>query len=130
MALIRKEGFDFEFDTDACEPCNGRCCRGESGDIWVNMPEIESISRYLKTTVFSFIETYLHRVGNRFTIRERHTGSEYECVFLSETGKKQCRIYPVRPAQCQLFPFWSYYRTRPEALFKECTGVRPIQENS
>lgn len=125
MALIRREGFDYGFDPDACEKCNGGCCRGESGDIWVNPAEIEAISQFLDISVFSFIETYLHRIGNRFSINERHIFQEFECVFLNEGDEKKCRIYPVRPAQCRLFPFWSYYRTRKEALLKECPGVRP-----
>ncbi|MBU0991103.1 MAG: YkgJ family cysteine cluster protein [Proteobacteria bacterium] len=129
MTIIRKDGFDYEFDPEACKACAGRCCRGESGDIWVNQKDIAEISRFLNISPVLFIEKYLHKRGNRFTINERFAGQEFDCVFLNDGDDKVCTIYPVRPEQCRKFPFWSYYRNRKEELFKECPGIRSLNRN-
>ncbi len=36
MNIVTKEGFDFTFDPIGCETCEGNCCIGESGNIWIN----------------------------------------------------------------------------------------------
>lgn len=127
MTLTRKDGFDYGFDPEACKACAGSCCRGESGDIWVNQKEMEAISRFLNISLVQFMETYLQKRGNRFTIKERYTGQEFDCAFLNDGDEKVCTIYPVRPEQCRKFPFWSYYRNHKEELLKECPGIRPVQ---
>ena len=130
MALIVVEGFDFAFDPDACSHCGAKCCRGESGNIWIARQDIDRISRFLHIAPFVFIQEYLHRVGNQFSINERYTGCDYACVFLNRDNDQTCMIYPVRPDQCKQFPFWDYYKTRPHALIRECPGIRMHPENS
>ena len=56
--LIQKEGFDLEFDSEVCRQCQGRCCNGKSGNIFVNKVEIKKISRFLKMESSTFVEDF------------------------------------------------------------------------
>lgn len=120
--MMLKSGFDFGFDPGACADCGGRCCRGDSGYIWVNQREIQSIIRFLGANPIDFMEACIRRVDNRLSIGERQVGTGFQCVFLEMTPKARCRIYPVRPMQCRTFPFWDRYRNRPPK--DECPGIR------
>jgi len=88
-----------------CQQC-GACCSGPAeGYIWVTRAEIEFIADYLKITVGQLRKKYLRRVGLRTTIIEQPNTKD--CIFLQETeGRKECMIYPVRPSQCRIWPFW------------------------
>jgi hypothetical protein len=48
MGIIQQDGFDFRFDSGRCESCRGDCCRGASGNVWVNLNEMRRISAFLK----------------------------------------------------------------------------------
>ena len=120
--ILRKAGFDFGFDPDACKDCPGYCCRGESGRIWLNQGEIFQISNFLKVNVADFIGDYLRQKDNRLSIRERFTGNDFECIFF-ERSRHQCSIYAVRPMQCRRFPFWDYFRNHKDQVIKECPGI-------
>lgn len=123
MELLRKEGFAYSFDPAACADCGGRCCRGESGYIWVNPGEIDRIAVFLGTNPLDFMAGSVRQVDSRLSLKERWTGEEALCLFFDLQARK-CRIYPVRPAQCREFPFWDYFRDCPEELAGECPGVR------
>ena len=123
MGIIRREGYDFCFDPDACKDCFGYCCRGESGNIWVNQQEILQISSFLKINSIDFILKYLNRIGNRFSIKERVVENCFECIFF-QGPQKRCSIYTIRPYQCRCYPFWDYFKSRTNQLLKECPGVR------
>jgi len=117
--LISKEGFNYKFNPDACKECEGNCCIGESGYIWVSPKEIKDIANYLKIDENIFINTFLIKIGYKFSLKERPYKDGYACIFF-DNG---CKIYPVRPNQCKTFPFWEYYKNKPEELKKECPGV-------
>jgi Fe-S-cluster containining protein len=119
MNIISKEGFNFKFNQDACKECEGNCCIGESGYIWVNPDEIKAISEFLKIDEEIFKANFLIKVGYRFSIKERPYKNGFACIFF-DNG---CKIYPVRPKQCRTFPFWDYFKSHPEELKKECPGV-------
>jgi Fe-S-cluster containining protein len=89
-----------------CFQC-GRCCSGPAeGYIWVTRPEIELIADFLKISIRQLRKTHLKKVALRTTIIEHP--STRDCIFLQEiSGKKGCVIYPVRPSQCRIWPFWS-----------------------
>jgi uncharacterized protein len=123
MDIIQKEGFDFGFDPDACKGCPSHCCRGESGTVWVNQNDIAKICRFLQTIPIDFIPTYLNRVDNRFSIKERAVEQGLECVFF-DSPKKCCSIYPARPRQCRTFPFWEHFKKHLDILVKECPGIK------
>jgi len=120
--LIQKEGFNFRFDPDACTQCQGKCCNGESGNVFVNGKEIKAISEFLGIETSRLMEEYLLKVSYRFAIREIKTDGNYACIFF-DNKRKGCSIYPARPNQCRTFPFWSYFKDRPEEAARECPGV-------
>ena len=119
MNIIVKEGFPYRFNAHACKECEGNCCIGESGYIWVTKEDIKNISNYLKIDEEIFKKTFLIKVGYRYSLKEKPHKSGYACIFF-ENG---CKIYPVRPNQCRTFPFWEYYKTRVDEIKKECPGI-------
>ncbi|MFA5250868.1 MAG: YkgJ family cysteine cluster protein [Parachlamydiales bacterium] len=96
MCFYRK-GLHFQ-----CQGC-GSCCTGFSGFVWLKKNEIAKIADYLKLEEKIFLENYTFPVFGRISLKE--IVPSYSCIFFDEPEKK-CRIYPVRPFQCQSFPFW------------------------
>ena len=121
--IIKNDDFVFSFDQNACASCNGACCRGESGYIWVNNTEIKSIAEYLKIDYEKFVQTFLYKEGYRYSIKERKKNGEYLCIFFDE--QKGCEIYPVRPKQCRTYPFWDRYKSTENLseVCAECKGI-------
>jgi Fe-S-cluster containining protein len=122
MGIIIKEGFNFGFNPDACRRCTGKCCHGESGRIWADQQEILQISTFLKINPIDYIQRYLNRIENRYSIKERFTQDDFECVFF-DGSKNICSIYPVRPFQCRKYPFWEHFRLNMEQAIRECPGI-------
>ena len=120
--IVRKKGYDYAFDPSKCEECDGNCCRGESGYIWVNESEIEKIAEFLGLDVKIFKKDYLNRVKYRYSIKELKINGEYICLFFDEK-QKRCKIYDVRPKQCRTFPFWEYFKDREDEVRRECIGI-------
>jgi len=40
--LIQKEGFNFRFNPEAYRECQGKCCNGASGNIFVSSKEVKN----------------------------------------------------------------------------------------
>ncbi|MBA3236758.1 MAG: YkgJ family cysteine cluster protein [Parachlamydiaceae bacterium] len=103
-----------------CTGC-GQCCTGAPGHVWVTDDEIASIADYLKMTIDEFRMKYLRLVGDRESLLE--DSRTFDCIFLKD---KKCKIYPVRPSQCQTFPWWPY-NLQSEAQWneagKDCEGI-------
>lgn len=121
MSIIQKIGFDFGFDPQVCKKCNGYCCSGKSGNIWVNQFEILQICSLLNTNPIEFIPKYLQRKKNRYSIIEKHTDNGFECIFLQPNAT--CSIYAARPRQCKTFPFWAEFKRDVTSHFSACPGV-------
>ncbi len=103
----------------SCTHCN-QCCTGPPGYVWVKREEIIRIADFLSLSVRDFADQHCRRVWWRVSLKERPNG---DCVFLTPRG---CRIYPVRPTQCNTFPFWEQnLRDREcwEALKRRCPGI-------
>lgn len=83
----------------SCQKC-GTCCTGEPGTIYVSSQEIQQIADFLHLSVQDLINQALYPYTNSYSIKERLEGS---CFFYD----RGCSIYPVRPAQCRSFPFWT-----------------------
>ncbi len=122
-AIMQKEGFEYSFDTSACESCAGKCCTGESGYIYVSKIEIKSIAKLLNLDVREFVQDYLFKKMYKYSIKEKQNGDSFECTFY-DSITNGCTIYEARPLQCRTFPFWDYYKTRLEQLKLECPGIR------
>lgn len=108
-----------------CVQC-GRCCSGPAaGYIWVTRPEIQIIADFLKMTAKELRHKFLKRVGFRTSIIEQP--ATRDCAFLQSVGgEKRCVIYPVRPSQCRLWPFWPDNLAAPDGWCKaaeRCPGI-------
>ncbi len=124
MALVKKEGFEFEFETNGCSECEGKCCIGDSGYIWLTPKETEEISEFLNTNIEKFKEKYLDKIKYKFSIKEVEIDfRNFSCIFF-DIKTKSCKIYEVRPKQCKTFPFWNYFRDKKEEVAKECPAIK------
>ncbi len=120
--IIKKESYPYAFEPSACASCEGKCCTGESGYIFVSKNEIEKIATLLDLSVNEFGVEYLYKKGYKYSIKEVKIADSYECVFY-DRATNGCKIYAARPSQCATFPFWDYYKTRVDELKKECPGI-------
>lgn len=105
-----------------CTQCGG-CCTGGPGAVWVTGDEIARMARFLKLSVEEFGKLYLRRIGNRYALKELPR-KNWDCIFLEG---KQCKLYSVRPKQCQTFPWWHENLESPEKwaeAAKQCEGIR------
>ncbi len=119
---IYKKGYNYCFETSACEECEGNCCIGESGYIWVNPQEALKISEFLNLSLDKFYDKHLKKVKYRFSLKEIEYNGGYRCVFF-DLKEKRCGIYSVRPTQCRSFPFWDHFKTNIKEAERECPGI-------
>jgi len=120
--MIEKEGFPYAFNPAACAECGGRCCTGESGNIFVSPQEIKALAKLLKLSETEFRQTYLEKRGYKFSLKERIVGMSHDCIFF-DRETNGCSVYAARPQQCRTFPFWDYFKTRVGELKRECPGI-------
>jgi Fe-S-cluster containining protein len=123
---IKKNGYNFSFNPTACESCAGNCCIGESGYIWINIVEIEALSKYLGLTLDSFREKYLFKVGYKYSIKEVELENNSFACYFFDLEKRKCSIYDYRPTQCRTFPFWEYFKNNEKEVYKECPAIKNI----
>ena len=120
--ITRVEGYKFGFDESACLSCEGRCCSGESGYIWINISEMKKIAQSLELEFDEFTSKYIKKVGYKYSLVEKKNGDSFECIFF-DSKLKRCNIYDVRPVQCKSFPFWDSFKTNIDEVVKECPGI-------
>ncbi|QNF77454.1 putative [Fe-S] cluster-containing protein [Campylobacter vulpis] len=102
--MILKEGFKYSFDESKCESCGGKCCTGESGNIFVNQEEIKLLREHFRLGELEFRERFLRKVGFKFSLKEKEFEDGFACIFLIQ--KKE--IAPFTPCvlrSVKLFPF-------------------------
>lgn len=82
----------------ACQRCTN-CCRWP-GFVKLNGADIAAIAEFLEMTERDFIQVYTRLRPNRdgLALTDQPDGA---CVFLEG---RDCRIQPVKPAQCRGFP--------------------------
>ena len=100
-----------------CTKC-GKCCfkRGPWSYFPIKPDEVKAAAKYKGMSVEDFKEKFtevqeqirplakaLPGVGDAF--RDMKTVDDH-CIFLVDN---QCSIYPVRPEQCQTYPFWDEF---------------------
>ena len=113
-----------------CTRC-GKCCTGEPGFVWVTDAELEAIAAFRGEPAAEVRDRFTRKSRGRRTLREKPNG---DCVFYERD--KGCTIYPVRPPQCQTWPFWDSNVETPEAwehTQQVCPGSRqgeliPVEE--
>ncbi len=126
MNLIKKEGYDFAFDAKGCDSCQGNCCIGESGNIWINKQEIETLKEHLNISLEELTNKYIEKRGYKYSIKEvKLAHDNYACIFF-DLEKKQCGIYEARPIQCRTFPFWEYFKNNKEEVIQECPAIKEL----
>lgn len=108
-----------------CTGC-GRCCTGGPGAVWVSDEELAKIASYLQIPDEVCEKVYTRKLDGRRALKER--GPDYDCIFLQE--KKLCTIYPVRPVQCQTFPFWPGVMRSREQWMQTAEQCEGINENA
>ncbi|WP_096021812.1 YkgJ family cysteine cluster protein [Campylobacter lanienae] len=122
---MRQDGFNYEFDSNKCDECGGKCCTGESGYIWISEDEIRSLGEYLGYKTELIKEIFLEKFGNRYSIKEKPYKGGLACIFFDEKNKN-CSIYEYRPNQCRSFPFWEHFKRNFKELERECIGVKQL----
>jgi len=120
--MIFKENFPYAFNENACKKCGGKCCTGESGNIFASKDELLKIQEFLGLSKEEFQKRFLKKVGFRLSFKELAFEDGFACVFFDQE-KRNCSIYQLRPNQCKSFPFWEYFKTHKEELKKECIGI-------
>jgi len=124
--ILEQKDYPYKFDANRCASCEGNCCIGESGYIWINPAEIETLAKHLGVSAKEVFDTYLIKVGYKFSIKEKKiSDNNFACTFF-DLDKKQCSIYEARPVQCRTFPFWEHFKTRVGELKKECPAILDI----
>jgi len=120
--MIKKDGFKYAFNPAACATCEGRCCTGESGYIWITPKEMQDVADLLDMEFEEFTKRFVKKVGYKYSLIEKQRENSYECVFF-DSQKKQCSIYEARPKQCRTFPFWDSFKEDIDEVVKECPGI-------
>ena len=119
--MIKKEGFSFCFDENACKTCKGKCCIGE-GYVFLTDEDIEGISNFLSLKKKEFLRLYTRKVNGRIALIDLVIKNEKRCVFLDDNYR--CEIYPKRPKQCRDFPFWESLKDKSfDDVKKLCPGI-------
>ncbi len=98
----------------------GRCCYGEGG-ITVDGEEIERIASFLGMAPEDFRTTCCETRYGGLSIRSDEEG---KCLFF-EPGRA-CRIHPVKPRRCALWPFYPALLKDPAAwseAMDACPGI-------
>ncbi len=88
------EGLRFE-----CRRC-GACCTGKAGYVWVMEREAERMTWFLGISISEFGGKYVRKAGSYDSLIELPDG---RCIFYAD---HTCKVHPVRPLQCETFPFW------------------------
>lgn len=102
-----------------CTQC-GDCCTGAPGYVWFTEEEGKKIADFVGVSIGEFHITHTKLVGGRKSLREFANG---DCTFF-DGATRRCKIYPVRPAQCQTWPFWKS-NLENEATWNEVVQVCP-----
>ena len=121
--MIENKDYKYKFDDSKCSICEGNCCIGQSGYIWINPQEIDLLAKYLNISVQDCFDKYLLKYGYKFSIKEKQLSKDnFACVFF-DLEKKQCGIYEARPKQCRTFPFWEHFKNNIQEVIDECPAI-------
>lgn len=125
-SLLTKDGFNYGFDANECSKCEGNCCIGESGYIWITPAEMQMLSQLLKISMDELKHQYLRKISYKYSIKEKQLSKDnFACVFF-DLQLKQCSVYDARPKQCRTFPFWDYFKENEKEVYEECPAIKAI----
>ena len=69
--MLEKENYPYKFNENKCATCEGNCCIGESGYIWITKDECVKLASLLKISLDELNEEYLLKVGYKLSIKEK-----------------------------------------------------------
>lgn len=85
-----------------CLRCH-RCCRHQPGYVFLRESDVDDLAHFFKCRKEDFLRRYARLVhgsdGPRYSLQEKYN---FDCVF----WHNGCQVYPARPLQCQVYPFW------------------------
>lgn len=120
MSCFYENGLQFE-----CQRCSN-CCRIDPGIVIISKEEATRIANYLSISFSSFLKSYCRRVyAHERVLVSLQEKENYDCIFWDEE-KEGCKIYSVRPTQCQTFPFWNSHLTSKkewDSCKSDCPGI-------
>ncbi len=61
--ILKEKGYNYCFDANVCSSCQGNCCIGESGYIWITKEEIDNLSKYLDISLEELRLKYLKKIN-------------------------------------------------------------------
>ncbi len=64
------ESFPYRFDSKKCKACNGRCCRGFGGYVWISMEELEKMACHRKMDIALFSRQYVRKIQDKLSLIE------------------------------------------------------------
>lgn len=103
----------------ACQSGCTNCCQTK-GYVYITELDLQRIAKYLKMQPAEFEEQFVYRTRHLLRLRKPR-GSQ--CHFLGGGG---CKIHPVNPVQCRLYPFWPELVEKPGVWRREakrCPGI-------
>jgi len=83
-----------------CQKGCANCCKISDGFVLIREKEVKEISKFLKISETEFLKEYTQIKKGILSLID-HDGKD--CIFLKD---EKCSVYPVRPIQCQTYPFW------------------------
>lgn len=102
-----------------CQPDCSNCCK-TGGFVLISEKDVVNISVFLKVSKEEFLKKYTCTEGKKILLKDQKIN---DCIFLEND---KCSIYPVRPKQCQTFPFWPQNvksEKRWDIICQECPGI-------
>ena len=120
--IIKKEGYPYAFNQDACATYKGRYCTGKSAYINVSKNEIFKILALLKLSVNDCGIKYLFKHSYKYSIKEVQNKGSYKYIFYDRKNNG-CKIYEARPSECITFPFWDYFKIHVDESKEEYPGI-------
>ena len=113
-----------------CTRCS-RCCRHESGYVFLSEKDIQRFCTYFSIGREEFIKKYCTYVNFNFTRRiSLKEQKDFDCIFWKNGV---CSVYESRPLQCRSYPFWPQHLDTAESwnsLEKECPGINIGERHS
>jgi hypothetical protein len=107
------DGLNFQ-----CQRCDF-CCTFTGGMVTATESEFHQIAEFLNLGFIQFLEQYTTEIDGYRSLKSTADGP---CIFY-QAG---CLIYPVRPMQCQTYPFWRDIlksATRWHSAAQNCRGI-------
>lgn len=124
--LLTQDDFNYGFDATLCSKCEGNCCIGEQGYIWITSKEMQRLSQLLNISTDELKHQHLRKINYKYSIKEKQLSKDnFACVFF-DLDKKQCSVYDARPTQCRTFPFWEYFKENEKEVYDECPAIKAI----